>query len=197
MIPLALLWGRRLWPYVTLTAVLALVMLAAAGFRGRQDTVALRVAHQATAVATQVARAADTVFVHDTVVAARRVTVYRTARDTALVHLTDTVLVKTALAECDSAIGSLTGTVADGGRAIRAHVAVEGALRTELAISERLRAPRYRVTSYGGADLAGVPVTGLETAVRLTEHWSVVGRLDKRWSAGEPTRRYVLASYSF
>jgi hypothetical protein len=198
MIPFVSLWSRRLWPYVTLAGIAAALMLAIAGARGRHGVAALEAAHRATAAAEVVVRIADTVFRHDTVVAQRAVTVYRTARDTVLQHLTDTVRVKTAFAAADNALALDSTAIASAARSISAHVVLEGALRTELAIAMRLRAPRYQVSSLAGVDVgSGVPITGLETSVRLAEHWAVVGRLEKRWEAGSSTRRSVLARYTF
>ena len=196
--PLFLLWGRRLWPYAAVAALVAIIMLAGALIRGRHETADLHRAHVVTVATADTVRIADTVFRHETVVAARAVTVYRAKRDTVLLHLTDTLAVKGALADCDSAIGSLSGALASAGRLIQAHVRYEHALATELAISERLRAPRYSLTSRAGMEWGtAVPVTELESSVRITERWSVVGLVSKRWAAGEPTRRLILASYSF
>jgi hypothetical protein len=193
-----LLWSRRLWPYLALIALVALGMLAVALVRSRHDIVQLEHAHQVTLAATDTVRIADTLFRHDTVVARHSVTVYRTARDTALVHLTDTIEVKAAFRKADTALLLDSTAIASAARAIQAHVVLESALRTELAISEKLRAPRYTLTSRAGVEWNTlVPLTELESTVRITERWSVGGRVSKRWAAGEPTRRYVLASYSF
>ena len=108
------------------------------------------------------------------------------------------VEVKAALADCDSAIGTLQSALGSASRLIDAHLRYEYALRTELTASERLRAPRYALASRAGIEWGtNVPVTELESTVRITKDWSVVGRLSKRWTPGEPTRRYLLASYAF
>jgi hypothetical protein len=179
--------------------VAALVVAATIGItRHDQGVAQLTRAHTATIAANDTVRIRDTVFRHDTIVAQHAVTVYRARRDTALVTLTDTVEVKQAFAAADKALELDSTAIASGARAIRAHVVLEDALRTELRVSEKLRAPRYSLVSRAGLDVDGlVPLTELESSVRITSRWSLAGRVSKRWAAGEPTRRYVLASYSF
>jgi hypothetical protein len=177
----------------------ALVVAATIGIVRHDKGVAqLHEAHVATLAATDTVRVADTVFVHDTVPLAPARAAYRAKRDTALVFITDTVAVKQAFAAADNALELDSTAIASAARSIRAHVVLEDALRTELRISEKLRAPRYSLVSRAGFDVDGlVPLTELESSVRITSRWSLAGRVSKRWAAGEPTRRYVLASYSF
>jgi hypothetical protein len=198
MIPFVTLWSRRLWPYVTLAGIAAALMLAIAGARGRHGVAALEAAHQATVTAAAVTAAAETVFVHDTVPLRAARASYREARDSAIAHPVDVARATQAFAQADNALALDSTAIASAARSITAHVVLEGALRTELAIAMRLRAPRYRLSSTAGVDVgSGVPITGLETSVRLSEHWAVVGRLEKRWETGSPTRRYVVAQYTF
>lgn len=163
----------------------------------RAEDAPLEAAHQVTQKATQAAAAAETVFVHDTVRAKAGRGSYAAKRDTALVSLTDTVTVKAAFAAADNALLLDSTAIASGARTIQAQKVLVASLRTELAISERLRAPRFRVSSYAGADVdAVVPLTGIEGEVRVTRQWSAVVRIEKRWAAGEGTRRLVLIRYA-
>lgn len=172
---------------------------AVVGVLGRRHEEApLAAAHQATVAATAAVATQEKVFVHDTVVVHEARVVYHERRDTALVHLTDTVQVKAALAAADNALELDSTAIASAGRAIEAHRVLEASLRTELAISERLRAPRFQVSSVAGADVdARIPVTGIEAEARITREWSIVGRVEKRWSPGETTRRILLVRRTF
>jgi hypothetical protein len=155
-------------------------------------------AHQMTVAATASVATAEKVFVHDTVVVHQARIVYQERRDTALVRLTDTIQVKAALAAADNALELDSTAIASAGRAIEAHRVLEGALRTELAISRRLQVPRFQLSSVAGVEVGGmVPVTGIEAEARVTRTWSIVGRVEKRWTAGEPTRRLLLVRRTF
>lgn len=192
------LWIRRLWPLATVAALLAVSTAALLVLvRSCTDPAALQVAHEATTVATQASEQADAIVRVDTV--ERRVFVVRaqTLRDSALRHLTDTVIVKHAFRADSVALARSDSSLDKAARASVAKDVLVSALRTELRISERLRAPRFRVSSYAGADVDGVvPITGAEIDVRVTGHWSAVGRVEKRWSAGEPTRRLLFVRYT-
>lgn len=191
---LVLLWARRLWPFL----VIALLCAAAgAGIVRFINARSLQLAHERTAVATAAAARADTIFRTDTVERRRIVVRYQAVRDTALIDLTDTAATKRALAAADAAIARSDSSIEKASQAISAHIVLEGALRTELAISERRRAPRFQVSSQFGLDIDGVTLlTGLEGSARVSEHWSIVGRIDKRWAPGEGNRRQLLARYS-
>lgn len=195
MIAYVIRWARRLWPFVTLGAIgiAAFALLRSCG----DQAPALKEAHQATIVAERVVHVADSIVRVDTV--ERRVVVvrYQTLRDSVRSHLTDTVLVARTLDAADSSVAASDTTIDHMRHASEAKDVLIGALRTELRISERLRAPRYRVSSYAGVDVDGVvPVTGAEAEVRVKGNWSVVGRVDKRWAPGEPTRRLLFVRYT-
>lgn len=196
--PFLLLWSRRLWPYATITGLIALVFLGVALTRTAHDSRALEKAHVASVASADTVQIETIRYVHDTVVARHAVTVYRAKRDTALAHLTDTVAVKDGFAACDSAIGTMDAALSAAARLISAHARYEYALKTELAASERLRIPRYSAVTRTGVEWGTlVPLTELEGTVRITKDWSIGGRVSKRWGVGEPTRRYVFASHSF
>lgn len=195
MIGAVILWARRLWPFGALATLLiaAFALLRSCG----DQAPALREAHQATVVAEHVVFVADSVVRVDTV--ERRVVVvhYQTLRDSARAHLTDSVLVARTLDAADSSVAASDTTIDHMRRASEAKDILIGALRTELRISEKLRAPRFRVSSYAGVDVDGaVPVTGAEIEVRVKDRWSVVGRLDKRWAPGEGTHRLLFVRYT-
>lgn len=193
-----LLWIRRLWPYLVIVLLFAAVGAGVSYFAGRAGAARAREqAGQHTAVATAAAARADTVFRTDTVERRRTVVRYQATRDTALIDLTDTAATKRAFAAADEAIARSDSTIEQAGRAIRAHVILESALRTELAVAYRLSAPRFRMSSEGGFDIDGqTPVTGAELEIRVNARWSIVGRVDKRWAPGEGNRRQLLLRYS-
>ena len=189
-------WARRVWPYLTLGALLALAWCVMRSCRGN-DGPAYEPAHQATVIAEKLVMLTDTLYVHDTVRVAPARAAYRTARDAVVrTHYTDTALVKVAFATCDSALAVDSAALASAARAIRAHQALESALRTELDAALRLRPKRFSVSSEGGVDTDHRPVTGVEAVVRVSAHWSVVGRVEQRWLPSEPPRRLLLVRYT-
>lgn len=193
-----LLWTRRLWPYVVIVLLYGATGAGISYFASASGAQrALDEAHKRTLVATTAAARADTVFRTDTVERRRTVVEYQTARDTALIDLTDHDAVRRAFTAADVAIARSDSAIEHAGRAIRAHVVLESALRSELRISERLRVPRFRVSSQAGLDVdTSTPLTGLELEVRVAHRWSLVGRIDQRWAPGESTRRQLLVRYA-
>lgn len=194
-----MVWPRRLWPYLV---ILLLFGAAGAGISYYAGLVgaerALEQAHARTAVATVAAARADTVFRTDTVERRQTVVRYQAVRDTALIDLTDTAATKRAFAAADVAIARSDSSIEKAARAIQAHIVLESALRTELAAAMRLRTPRFQASSVAGLDVdARIPITGIEAEVRLTRQWSIVGRVEKRWTPGETTRRLLLVRRTF
>ena len=106
-------------------------------------TVEQAVAHERSAAATTQAAKADTVFLRDTapIAAARqRFREATTAKPGAPLPIHDTVWMKGALATADTVIALDSVAIADAGRAIEAHHAVESSLRAELTLALQPRA---------------------------------------------------------
>lgn len=195
MSALLVVWGRRLWPYL---AIVALVGVVVGGACYAVNARALRLAHERTAVAEQAAAAADTVFVRDTFERRVVVTRYRALRDTARLNIIDTLLVARALDGCDSSDARSDSALAKAGRALEAHRVLEGATRTELRVALAQRPPRFGVAVAGGMDWRTNAVVGeAEGSMRVTPRWSVVVRAQQAFAAGEGVHRQLLVRYTF
>lgn len=178
MIAVVIFWARRLWPFVTVGALLVAAFAIMQTCRGPASRVEIRAAHKATVAAEQVAKQTTASF-HEAVVA------YDTTRKH--VHLTDTNWVKVTLERADTAI-------ARGERALVARDTVESKLKTELDLARR-GPSRFSVVGDGLYDpISRTYAASARMTFRVVGDWSVVARADRRFEPGG-SRLYVGLSH--
>jgi len=188
---------RRMVEAVLLSVIGVAIAATAVLQLRRDDRVDLAVAHERTLVAQRVVVRVDTLLRDAKVRTAKADTVYLRARDTVLQHLTDTVLVKSALLAADSAIAQGALTIAAADSAIAARDTLVARVRAELAVALR-PAPRLSVRASALYDpLAQIPAASGELSFRLIARTSATAVCSQRFAPGERPRCYLGLSLGF
>lgn len=179
--------------YIIAGALAILVLFGASWCweRSRGTTTAQQeAAHAGTVAAEVVAAKAETVYVDAKASAVSARTIYRTSRDTVLLHLTDTVLVKQVLAHADTVIAKDSTALAKADTALRLQRAVTDSVRRELAIALRPHyAPRLSGSAAGLYEpLDQVPSAALAGNLRVISGASLTVQYHQRFTPGEKPR---------
>ena len=152
----------------------------------------MAVAAKVDTIRVQEAAKAETVYVAAKAAASAATDVYRGARDSVLVHLTDTLLVKETIATADDALAKDSTALARADTAIAKEKVVTAAVRTELAIALQPHpAKRLGLVLTGLYDpVTSTPLASAAVGLRVIGNVSLVAVAFQRVEIGQSPHVY-------